>query len=164
MNDSYLDMLFTMAKELNTAEDVPVMLNAVINHLPKVLGAKYCSLFIWNPSSGELEMKAHNHADIGQDPFIHVGSEQKSIMNLVLSRKSSLIIRDIEEEIGLQNKDKYKTKSFMCIMIRHGDETKGVLNLADKAHGGFSKDDMLLASIISELFGALLARIDLNTL
>ncbi len=164
MNDSYLDMLYALAKELNTAEDVPTMLNAVINHLPKVLGAKYCSLFIWNPSSGELEMKAHNHADIGQDPFIHVGSEQKSIMNLVLSRKSSLIIRDIEEEIGLQNKDKYKTKSFMCIMIRHGDEMKGVLNLADKAHGGFTKDDMLITSIISELFGALLARIDLNTL
>ncbi len=164
MNDSYLDMLYTMAKELNTAEDVPAMLNAVINHLPKVLGAKYCSLFIWNPSSAELEMKAHNHADIGQDPFIHVGSEQKSIMNLVLSRKSSLIIRDIEEEIGVQNKDKYTTKSFMCIMIRHGEEMKGVLNLADKAHSGFTKDDMLITSIISELFGALLARTDLNTL
>lgn len=164
MNDSYLDMLYTLAKELNTAEDVPAMLNAVINHLPKVLGAKYCSLFVRNPASGDLEMKAHNHADIGQDPFIHVGSEQKSIMNLVLTRKSSLIIRDIEEEIGFQNKDKYKTKSFMCIIIEHAEKVEGVLNLADKAEGGFTKEDMLITSIISELLGALLARIDLNTL
>ena len=164
MNSSYLDMLHTLAQELNTARDVTAMLNTVINHLPKVLGAKYCSLFVKNLSSGELEMKAHNHTDIGVDPFIHVGSEQESIMNLVLGRRASLIIRDIEEEIGVQNKDKYTTKSFMCIMIKHADEVQGVLNLADKADGGFTKEDMLIASIISELLGALLARTDLNTL
>jgi GAF domain-containing protein len=164
MNASYLDMLHTLAQELNTADDVTAMLNTVITHLPKVLGAKYCSLFVRNPASGELEMKAHNHTDIGADPFIHVGSEQKSVMNLVLTRKASLIIRDIEEEIGVQNKDKYATKSFMCILIKHGEDVQGVLNLADKTEGGFSKEDMLITSIIGELLGALLARIDLNTL
>ena len=164
MNDSYLDMLYTLAQELNAANDVPAMLNTVVSHLPKVLGARYCSLFVRNPASGELEIKAHNHTDIGQDPFIHVPSEQESVMNLVMNRKSSLIIKDIEEEIGLRNKEKYQTKSFMCIMIRHEDDIKGVLNLADKSGGNFTKDDMLITSIISELLGALLARIDLNTL
>jgi len=163
MNESHLDMLYTLAKELNTSKDIPTMLDAIITHLPKVVGARYCSLFIRNPSSGELEIKAHNHTDIGEDPFIHVGSQQESIMNLVLARNASLIIRDIEEEIGIQNKDKYTTKSFMCILIRHADETKGVLNLADKANGGFSKEDMLISSIASELLAALLARIGLNT-
>ena len=163
MNEPHLDMLYTLAKELNTAEDIPTMLDAVITHLPKVIGARYCSLFLRNPSSGELEIKAHNHTDIGEDPFIHVGSQQKSIMNLVLARNASLIIRDIEEEIGIQNKDKYTTKSFMCIIVRHAGDIKGVLNLADKANGGFTKEDMLISSIISELLAALLARIDLNT-
>ena len=163
MEDSYLKTLYELAKELNTADDIPVMLDTVINHLPKILGARYCSLFIKNPSSGELEIKAHNHLDIGEDPFIHVGSEQESIMNLVLSRDASLIIHDIEEQIGVQNKDKYDTKSFMCILIKHAEEIKGVLNLADKPKGGFTKDDMLITSVISELLGALLARRDLNT-
>ena len=163
MNESHLDMLYALAKELNTSEDIPTMLDAVITHLPKVIGARYCSLFIRNPSSGELEIKAHNHSDIGDDPFIHVGSQQESIMNLVLSRNSSMIIKDIEEEIGFQNKDKYATKSFMCILIKHADSVQGVLNLADKPDGGFSKEDMLISSIIAELLGALLARIDLNT-
>jgi len=162
MNESHLDMLYALAKELNTADDIPTMFDAVITHLPKVIGAKYCSLFIRNPSSGELELKAHNHTDIGEDPFINVGSQQESVMNLVLSRRSSLIIRDIEEDIGVQNKDKYTTKSFMCILIKHADDIKGVLNLADKPDGGFSKEDMLISSIIGELLGALLARIDLN--
>jgi len=52
----------------------------------------------------------------------------------------------------------------MCIMIKHDDDVIGVLNLADKSDGNFTKDDMLIASIISELLGALLARTDLNTL
>ncbi|HOV64874.1 MAG TPA: GAF domain-containing protein [Deltaproteobacteria bacterium] len=164
MNDSYLDTLYTLAQELNTAYDIPTMLNAVVNHLPKVLGARYCSLFVRNPASGELEIKAHNHTDIGEDPFIHIPAERESVMNLVITRKSSLIIKDIEEEIGLRNKEKYKTKSFMCIMIKHDDDVIGVLNLADKSDGNFTKDDMLIASIISELLGALLARTDLNTL
>ena len=124
MNESHLDMLYTLAKELNTSEDIPTMLDAVITHLPRVVGARYCSLFLRNPSSGELEIKAHNHTDIGEDPFIHVGSQQESIMNLVLARNASLIIRDIEEEIGIQNKDKYTTKSFMCIIVRHAGDIK----------------------------------------
>jgi len=164
MDNTYLEMLYDLAKELNTADDIPGMLDTVINHLPKVLGAHYCSLFIRNPSSGELEMKAHNHLDIGEDPFIHVGSDQESIMNLVLARNASIIIKDIEEEIGVQNKDKYDTKSFMCILIKHSGEIKGVLNLADKPSGGFTKDDMIIASTISELLGALLARTSINTL
>ncbi|HDP26248.1 MAG TPA: GAF domain-containing protein [Deltaproteobacteria bacterium] len=164
MDRPYLESLYELARELNTSEDITTMLGTVINHLPKVLGARYCSLFTRNPSSGELELKAHNHLDIGEDPFITVGTDQESVMNLAIGRKSSLIIRDIEEEIGLQNKDKYSTKSFMCIMIKHADEVLGILNLADKATNSFTRDDMLVTSIITELLGALLARIEYSAL
>lgn len=164
MDRPYLESLYELARELNTSEDITTMLDTVVNHLPKVLGARYCSLFTRNLASGELEIKAHNHLDIGEDPFINIGADQESVMNLVLNRKSSLIIRDIEEEIGLQNKDKYSTKSFMCIMIKHNDDILGILNLADKPDGGFTRDDMLITSIITELLGALLARIDYSAL
>ncbi len=160
MDRPYLETLYEMGRHLNEAEDIPTIFDTVVNHLPKVLDAKYCSLFTKNPSSGELEIKAHNHIDIGQDPFISISVQRDSIMNLALSRGCSLIIKDIEEEIGFQNKDKYSTKSFMCILIRKKDNILGVLNLADKSAGGFTKDDMLIASIICDLLGALLARID----
>ncbi|MGO9145097.1 MAG: GAF domain-containing protein [Desulfomonilia bacterium] len=164
MERPYLETLYEMARYLNEAEDLPTILDTVVNHLPKVLYAKYCSLFTRNPSSGDLEIKAHNHIDIGQDPFISVGSQRDSIMNLALARNSSLIIKDIEEEIGLQNKEKYSTKSFMCILIRQKEKVLGILNLADKAAGGFTKDDMLIASMICDLLGAFLARIDYSAL
>ena len=164
MERPYLETLFEMARHLNEAEDLPTIFDTVVNHLPKVLDAKYCSLFTRNPSSGDLEIKAHNHIDIGQDPFISVGTQRDSIMNLALARNSSLIIKDIEEEIGLQNKEKYATKSFMCILIRKKEKILGILNLADKSAGGFTKDDLLIASIICDLLGALLARTDYNVL
>ncbi len=93
-----------------------------------------------------------------------MGTQRDSIMNLALARRSSLIIKDIEEEIGLQNKEKYATKSFMCILIRQKEKMLGILNLADKSAGGFTNDDMLIASIICDLLGALLARIDYSDL
>jgi GAF domain-containing protein len=164
MDRPYLETLFEMAKQLNDAQDLPAILNTVVDHLPKVLDAKYCSLFTRNPTSGDLEIKAHNHPDIGEDPFITIGKERESIMNLALARNSSLMIRDIEEEIGLQNKNKYSTKSFICVLIRHKDNVLGILNLADKSAGGFTKDDMLIATIICELLGAFLGRIDYSSL
>jgi len=164
MERPYLETLYEMARQLNTAQDLPSILDTVVNHLPRVLDAKYCSLFTLNPSSGDLEIKAHNHLDIGQDPFISVSSQRDSIMNLALARQSSLIIKDIEEEIGFQNKDKYTTKSFMCILIKQDERVLGILNLADKTPGGFVKDDMLIASIICELLGAFMGRIDYSTL
>ena len=159
MERPYLETLYEMARNLNEAEDIPAIFDTVVNHLPKVLDAKYCSLFTRNPSSGDLEIKAHNHTDIGQDPFISINSQRDSMMNLAMARNGSLIIKDIEEEIGLQNKEKYSTKSFMCILIKQKEKVLGVLNLADKS-GGFAKDDMLIASIICDLLGAFLARID----
>lgn len=164
MEHSYLEKVYDLAKELNRALDIKSILDTVTDHLPGVIGAKYCSLFVRNVASGELEIKAHNHPDIGEDPFIHINSEQESIMNLAITRNTSLVIRDIEEEMGFRNKEKYTTKSFMCILLRHGDEIKGIINLADKTNGGFSKEDMMIASTIGELLGALLARIDLATI
>ncbi|HVN70483.1 MAG TPA: GAF domain-containing protein [Desulfomonilia bacterium] len=164
MERPYLESLYEMGRYLNEAEDIPAIFDTVVNNLPKVLDAKYCSLFTVNPTSGDLEIKAHNHLDIGQDPFISIGAQRESIMNLALARNSSLIIKDIEEEIGMPNKEKYTTKSFMCILIRQKEKVLGVLNLADKPSGGFTKDDMLIASIICDLLGAFLARIDYSSL
>ena len=118
MSAPYLEKAYELAKELNAAKDIK---DTITDHLPGVLGTRYCSLFIRNPYSGELEIKAHNHPDIGQDPFIHVDSQQKSIMNLVVSSNRSLIIHDIEEEMGIKNKEKYSTKSFIYILINRHD-------------------------------------------
>lgn len=164
MESPDLEKLYDLAKELKKAKTAKTVLDIVADHLPMVIGAKFCSLFIKNPSSNELELKAHNHQNIGDDPFIHVTEDQESIMNLVISKNTSMMVRNIEEEIGLENKDKYSTKSFLCILISHEDRVMGVLNLADKSPDGFSRTDMLLASIITELLGGFLARHDLSAI
>jgi len=164
MNKSYLENLYDLAKELNQAKNITATLDIITNYLPRVLKARYCSLFIKNPTSDGLELKAHNHKDIGNDPFINITSEQKSIMNLALTRNSSLLIKNIEEEIGITNKEKYFTKSFISVLIKHGEEIKGVLNLADKNSGSFNNNDMLVLSTIAELLGAILGRVDLSNI
>lgn len=162
MESPDLERLYDLARELKKAKTAKTVLAIVTDHLPKVIGAKYCSLFIRNPVSTELELKAHNHNSIGEDPFIHVADDQESIMNLVMSKNTSLLVSNIEEEIGVENKDKYSNKSFMCLLISFGDQILGVLNLADKSPGGFTREDMLTASIITELLGGFLARYDLS--
>ena len=49
MDRPYLETLYEMARQLNTAHNLPALLDTVVNHLPKVLDAKYCSLFDRNP-------------------------------------------------------------------------------------------------------------------
>ncbi len=156
MERPYLETLYELARQLNASPDVTAALEAVVNHLPKALDARYCSLFTMNPSSNELELRAHNHPDIGEDPFISVNTKGEGIMNLALKRGGSLIIKDIEEEIGIPKREKYETKSFMCMLIKRNSRILGLLNLADKTTGTFSKEDMLIASIACELLGAIL--------
>lgn len=159
MND-YLAKVHSLAKELNGAKDLKTVIDIVTDHLPQLLRASYCSLFIMNPSAGELELKAHNHQDIGADPFIKVDSQREGIMNLAIEKGQSMIVRDIQDEIGLTNKDKYKSKSFMCILIKHENTVCGVINLADKEDGKFEQNDLLIASIVAELLGPLIGHQD----
>lgn len=158
MNNSYLEQSYDLARKLNAAPDITAILDTVADHFPRVIKARYCSLFLRNPASRDLEIKAHNHPDIGEDPFIQVGSKEESIMNLTLNRGTSMIIQDVEDEIGHSTRDKYQSNSCMCILIKHEDNILGVFNLADKTTGSFTKDDMLMASIVGELLGALLSR------
>ena len=159
MND-YLAKVHALAQELNGAKDLKSVIDIVTDHLPQLLKASYCSLFIMNPIAGELELKAHNHQDIGVDPFIKVDSQQQGIMNLAIENGQSMIVRDIQDEIGRANKDKYKSKSFMCILIKHENRVRGVINLADKVDGQFEQNDLLIADIVAELLGPLLSHQD----
>jgi putative methionine-R-sulfoxide reductase with GAF domain len=158
MEGTYLENIYNLIKSIKEAQTLDALIEIITQELPAAVGARYCSLFIKNNSSGELELRAHNHQDIGEDPFIHVADHDKSIMNLTISRNTSLLIRNIEEEIGFHNKDKYTTKSFMCLLIKDDNEIEGVLNLADKAPEGFSREDMLFTTIIAELIGSHLKR------
>ncbi|MCK7512633.1 MAG: hypothetical protein MZV70_57070 [Desulfobacterales bacterium] len=108
---------------LNEAEDLPTIFDTVVNHLPKVLDAKYCSLFTRNPSSGDLEIKAHNHIDIGQDPFISVGTQRDSIMNLCTGPQQFAHHQGHRGgDRAARTRTKYTTKSFMCILIRQKEK------------------------------------------
>jgi putative methionine-R-sulfoxide reductase with GAF domain len=158
MESSYLEGIYTHVKAIKSAGSLERLIEIITQDLPTAIGAKYCSLFIKNQSSGELELRAHNHQDIGEDPFIHIVNHDKSIMNLTISRNTSLLIRNIEEEMGFHNKDKYSTKSFMCLLIRDENEIEGVLNLADKTPTGFTREDMLFSTIIAEFIGGYLKR------
>ena len=159
MND-YLAKVHELVKQMNNAPDVKTVIDIVADSLPKLLNATYCSLFILNPASKELELKAHNHENIGDDPFINVSSQQQSIMNMTMARNESVIVRDLQDEIGLENKDKYKSKSFMCLLIKHNERILGVINLADKQDGQFEQSDLMAAGIVAELMGPLLSHQD----
>lgn len=158
MESTYLDNIYKHIKAIKAAKSLETLIEIITQDLPSSIGAKYCSLFVKNQASGDLELRAHNHQDIGDDPFIHIANHDKSIMNLTITRDKSLLIRNIEEEIGLHNKDKYSTKSFMCLLIKDDNDIEGVLNLADKTPEGFSREDMIFASIIAEFIGSYLKR------
>ena len=162
MDNKKLEKLHSLIKHLKKAHNPQAIFNITTTLLPEMLNAKYCSLFIRNPASGELELKAHNHPDIGDNPFISVGKNKESIMNLALEKKRSLLIRDIEKETGQTKKNKYKSGTCMCALIRNDKKIIGVINFADKISNDFTKEDLLVVSIISELIGTYLSQFDIN--
>jgi diguanylate cyclase (GGDEF)-like protein len=73
-----------------------------------------------------------------------------------------LLVQDIEKDsrIGMSNRPRFSTKSFISVPIRPKGETVGVLNLADKEDGGvFGEADLNLLSTFVAHAGVLLERI-----
>lgn len=71
----------------------------------------------------------------------------EGIAGRVARNGTPLLVSDIERDtrVGTPNRPRFRTKSFICLPLKHRERLIGVLNLADKSDGGsFSETDLNL--------------------
>jgi diguanylate cyclase (GGDEF)-like protein len=129
-----------ISHELNTL-DIDRIVDAATKRIPPLVGAKYCSLFLYDYDADELVLKAHNHpGDLTQR--LSLRRHRNTMMGVALREKQPLVVSrfsDLENSLGVKLErtfaDKYVTQSCICVPLCTGQFTVGVLNLADREDG-----------------------------
>lgn len=137
--------LNTLGREINATFDLDKMLSCVVEKLPFYVNCRLCSIFFHYPKDETLVLKSHNLPDISPSASISMDISQENLMGRVISLKRSIFVKDIENELNIQNKPKYQTKSFLNMLIKQHDRIIGVLNLTDKIdHSYFTSQEFFL--------------------
>ncbi len=129
-----------ISQEFSTL-DLDRIAEAATRKIPPLVGAKYCSLFLYDYDTDELALKAHNHpADLTQR--LSIRRHRHTVMGLALSGKKALLVNgfaEFEKQAGVRLErtfaDKYASQSCVCVPLLTGQFTVGVLNLADREDG-----------------------------
>ncbi len=150
-----LEALNAISAQVAETMDVRRIAETVVDRFPALLGARNCSVFLHEEDEDVLRMVAHNQEGVPHDPPSDVPLDADSITARCFRADRSLFVRDIEKEMGLPRRDRYRTGSFMSLLMKRGDRKVGIVHLSDKIGAdAFDEDDLRLAQTFTDHLAA----------
>ncbi len=132
------------ALEMSPAfQDQDILYESIVELSSQLTDAERVSLMLPGGEQQELLITAVKGINkwIAKNIRVKIG---EGVAGRVYQEGKPLIVRDIESSLSTAKKPKYRTGSFASIPLKIGDESIGVLNLADKLSGEvFSEEDMM---------------------
>ncbi len=162
-----LDQVTPLAHQINCL-DMGRIAGVCVKKIPKLVGARFASLYILDETNSILRLHQYSH------PYLInkiVSLNQSPLSPMVMAVKSKKLIQVVD--MDTYNKpvirksqrpyaQNYKTKNCVISPLICQDRVVGVLNLADKMEGdGFSREDIALIELFSQLVGASVGNINL---
>ncbi|MDR1452816.1 MAG: sigma 54-interacting transcriptional regulator [Candidatus Margulisbacteria bacterium] len=154
-----LSVLFELSQKINISNDLQDILNTILDILSRKMGMTRGTVTLLKPYTDDLIIEAAHGLsyDAKQRGHYKLG---EGITGKVAASGKPMIISNISDEPRFLNKTKTRSEldkqniSFICVPIKVGKETIGVLNV-DKL---FQKDialdeDLRLLMIISSMLG-----------
>ncbi|NJD56189.1 MAG: sensor domain-containing diguanylate cyclase [Nitrospirae bacterium] len=143
--DSHISTLTSLNHALNTQQafqDPDTVYDSIVEVSSRLMDAEKASLMLPEAENQELLIGAVRgiNKQIARSIRVRIG---EGVAGKVYRDGEPLVVRDIETSLSCAKKPSYKTRSFVSIPLKIGDEAIGVLNLADKISGEvFSEEDM----------------------
>lgn len=124
------------------ALDLDRILDICIKEVPKIVGAKLASVYLYDYDRGELILKRHNHTRRINE-HIRLQDQPFSPMAHALSLNQVIVISDFDDyqkrqQVSLERpfQAKYGSSASMIVPLKSGDRIVGMLNLTEKVDGG----------------------------
>lgn len=146
----FADCLQNFTERINAVEPAETY-RSILRHSSELLRAERSSLLLFDEASNELSVKAAlgRTAEVASDARVRLG---EGVSGSVLREGRPLVVRDLETSgrTPAPLDHRYKTNSFISYPIIIGGRKVGVLNVTDKAGGGFYDDvDLVLLEVIA---------------
>jgi diguanylate cyclase (GGDEF)-like protein len=152
--------LITMISELSLFDNCEALHRNIVVMCCELLGASRGSLMLIDQSGESLRIAAAKgiNLEVARSTPIPMG---QGISGRVAKSGLHLLVSDIEKDcrVGIPNRPRFKTKSFICFPLKVRDRIIGVLNLADKETGGiFTDTDLKHLHILAGHAGQMIDR------
>jgi diguanylate cyclase (GGDEF)-like protein len=164
---SPLEQITPLARQINCL-DIERIADVCINNIPKLIGVRFASLYILDETNDILRLQKYNHPFL-INKIVSINQNPPSSMVVAVRSKMLIQVRDIDTHkrpiIRKSQRafaENYQTSNCIIAPLICQDRVVGVLNLADKMEGnGFSRDDIALVELLSQLVGASIGNIKL---
>lgn len=130
-----------IAEEFNTL-DLDRIADVATTRIPALVGARLCSLFLYDYETQELVLSSHTHPRPLPER-ISLNSHRRSVMDRALSERKIVNVNGFHDwekanKFRLERSfaGQYETETCLSVPLLTANFVVGVLNLADKQGGG----------------------------
>ena len=160
-----LEQLMPMARQLNCL-DIDRVATVCVRRIPHLLNARLASLFIIDETKNILHLQKCNHPYL-INKIVSMNQNPPTAMVMAARNGKIIYINDIDthsEPVIKKSQrpysENYVTKNCVIIPLLCQEKVVGVLNISDKqVEGGFTKEDITLVELLSQLVGASIGNI-----
>ena len=148
-----IQKLHQVSVKLNSALELPNILEAAIEAITSVVQANRCSVFQFFPQDRSIQLMHHAGLDkpTGEAPQ-RINVAESRVIAKAVAEDHDLLIADIEHELQLPNLSNYQSSSFMIFLMKRENELLGIVNVNDRVDGHpFTDWDFQLGQMISQL-------------
>ena len=162
-----LEQVTPLARQINCL-DIDKIADVCISRIPKLVHARFASVYVLDETSNILHLYKHNHP-FPINKIVSLNQNPTPLMVMAVRSKELILVPDIDAHnkpiIRKSQRafaDNYRTKNCAIVPLLCQNRVVGVLNLADKTDGGFfDTGDIALIELFSQLVGASIGNVRL---
>lgn len=162
-----LEPITSLARQINCL-DINQIAEICVEQIPKLIAARFASLYVLDDASNILHLQRHNHPFL-INKIVSLNQNPPSLMATAVKSKDVMLVKNIDthkkptiKKSQRPHHENYQTNS--CIiapLVCHG-RIAGVLNLSDKIDGDrFNCQDIAIVELFRQLLGASIGNIKL---
>ncbi len=166
MNNNYskkiLDCITPLVQKLNSL-DIHQIGKVCVEELPKLINARFVSLYLLDQTSDMLFLETHNHQWLINN-IISLNQANISPMIEAVRKKELVVIKNtshIADRFNDRFTHNYYTPTCIIAPLICNNKVVGVLNLSDKINADeFSSEDIAIVELFRYLIGASIGNIN----
>lgn len=148
-----LHLLYEIGQSLAANLDLPSLLEDMRTQILKVTGAERCSIMMFDEVANELVLETVDQQSSLELTEYRI-SLDRGIAGWVASNGIGQIVNDVEQDSRWYNEIArdidFVTSSILCVPMRHGERTIGVMQLLNKGGGEpFTEQDLRLMTTLA---------------